>query len=92
MKKVTWGEKVDMLLVYPHITISQIKILLDVGQPSAIELRDKARVLAEKEGRFTGKRGVPTDLVVRVAGLDFDYFRNMAMKESVAKKGTVVKV
>ena len=84
MKKVTWGEKVDMLLVYPHITISQIKILLDVGQPS--------RVLAEKEGRFTGKRGVPTDLVVRVAGLDFDYFRNMAMKESVAKKGTIAKV
>ena len=35
---------------------------------------------------------MPTDLVVRVAGLDFDYFRNMAMKESVAKKGTVAKV
>lgn len=59
MKKVTWGEKVDMLLVYPHITISQIKILLDVGQPSAIELRDKARVLAEKKEGLPGKEGCP---------------------------------
>ncbi|MBR0418187.1 MAG: hypothetical protein IJI66_03360 [Erysipelotrichaceae bacterium] len=87
MKKITWGEKVDMILIYPHVTIRQIEALFGIGQPSAMELRDKALKLAEKEGRWTVSKKAPTDLVIKAAGLDYDYFRNMAMKESVARSG-----
>ena len=50
MKSITWGEKVDMILMYPNITLKQIRSLLSIGQPSAIVLRDKALKLAEKLG------------------------------------------
>ena len=86
MKRITWGEKVDMILMYPYVTIRQIQSLLTVGQPAAIILREKTLELAKKEGRYTGK-GVPTDLLLKVAGLDIDYFHNMAVTESVARSG-----
>ena len=86
MKRITWGEKVDMILMYPNITLKQIRSLLTISQPSAIMLREKALKLAEKEGRYTSK-GVPTDLLLKVAGLDVDYFHNMAVTESAARSG-----
>ena len=87
MKSITWGEKVDMILMYPNITLKQIRSLLTISQPSAIMLREKALKLAEKEGRFVGGSGVPTDLILKAAGLSIDYFHNMAVTESVARSG-----
>ena len=84
MKRITWGEKVDMILVYPNVTVKQIQELFGIGQPSAQELRDRAMKLAEQEGRWIRNKRVPTDLILKAAGLDYDYFRNMAMNESVA--------
>lgn len=86
MKRITWGEKVDMILMYPYVTIRQIQSLLAIGQPAAIILREKTLELAKKEGRYTSK-GVPTDLLLKVAGLDIDYFHNMAVTESAARSG-----
>ena len=87
MKTITWGEKVDMILMYPNITIKQIRSLLGIGQPSAIVLREMALEIAKKEGRFIPGSGVPTDLILKAAGLSIDYFKNMAITESVARSG-----
>ena len=85
MKRITWGEKVDMIIMYPYVTIKQIRSLLGIGQPTAIALREKALELAKKEGRFIASSKVPTDLILKVAGLNIDYFHNMAVTESVAR-------
>ncbi len=81
MKRLTWNEKIDLLFIYPHISIRQIQQLLDIGQPTAIELRETALKLAEKEGRWVGGKKIPTDLILKAAGLKMNYFEEMAEKE-----------
>ena len=85
MKRITWGEKMDIILLYPNVTLKQIQTLLGVGQPAAMEVREKALKLAEKEGRWIVGRKAPTDLVLKTVGLNLDYFRNMAMNESAVR-------
>ena len=81
MKRLTWSEKVDMIFTYPQISVKQIQMLLDIGQPTALELRDIAVKLAKEEGRWIGEKKVPTDLVLKAAGLDISYFVKMAEQE-----------
>lgn len=85
MKRITWGEKMDIILIYPSLNLKQIQALLSVGQPAAMEVREKALKLAETEGRWISGRKAPTDLVLKTVGLNLDYFRNMAMNESVVR-------
>ena len=75
----------DIILLYPNISLKQIQALLGVGQPAAMQVREKALKLAEKEGRWVSNKRVPTDLVLKTVGLNLDYFRNMSMNESVVK-------
>ena len=85
MKRLYWNEKVDMIVIYSRISIKQIQKLLDVGQPSAIALREAALVIAKDEGRWVNDKKVPTDLLLKAAGLDFDYFKAMAQIEKSSK-------
>ena len=83
---ISWKEKADMVVMYPHVSLKQIQKLLSIGQPSAIQIRDQALKLAEESGRWVGDKKAPTDLILKAAGLDYDYFKMMAKRESQAKK------
>ena len=81
MKRLTWNEKIDLLFLYPQISIKQIQQLLDIGQPTALELRENVLKLAEREGRWVGGKKIPTDLLLKAVGLNMNYFEEMAEKE-----------
>ena len=81
MNKTTWKEKLDILIIYPNLSIKQIQKVFDLGQPQAIEIRSKAKKLAKRNGRYIAERKVPTDLVLEVMGLDYDFFKKMVHTE-----------
>ena len=87
--RISWKEKVDLIIENPQISLKQIQKLLDVGQPSAIQIREETLKLAKKNGRWVGVRKVPTDLLLETVGLDYDYFKMMAKNELSASRNAV---
>ena len=81
MKILTWKEKADLIIAHPQMSLKQLQYLCDSGQPMATKIRDKVKLLAEERGRWVGAKRVPTDLVLEVIGLDYDYFKRMANNE-----------
>ena len=87
MVRITWKEKQDILIVYSSLSIKQIQIVFDVGQPQAMEIRAKTIKLAKEKGRYISERKVPTDLVLEVMGLDYDFFKKMVRNERSVETG-----
>ncbi|MBR4461581.1 MAG: hypothetical protein IKS51_03260 [Erysipelotrichaceae bacterium] len=87
--KISWKDKVDLIIMNPQVSLKQIQKLLDVGQPSAIKIREETLKLAKKNGRWVSVRKVPTDLLLETVGLDYDYFKTMARNELSAARNTV---
>ena len=89
IEKLTWKEKRDLLIVCPYLSVKQIQLVFDIGQPSALELRAATLKQAKKDGRWVGDRKVPTDLALKAYGVDMSYFEVMAEKEKrfAAEKG-----
>lgn len=85
-RKLTWNEKADLVFIHSSVSVKQIQKLLDIGQPSAIRLRELTLKLAETEGRWVAEKKVPIDLLLRVVGLNMDYFVDMATKERNSKQ------
>ncbi len=85
-KLISWKEKANILIVYSSLSIRQIQDVFSVGQPQAIDIRSQAKKLAKKNGRYVTERKVPTDLVLEVMGLDYDFFKNMARNEKNMEK------
>ena len=86
MLTISWKEKYDILVVSPNLSIKQIQKVFAVGQPQAIYIRSQTIKLARKNGRYIAERRVPTDLVLEVMGLDYDYFRKMVQNEKSLEK------
>lgn len=80
---LSWVEKTDILISKSLLSNKQIMLLFDLGQPNATEIRHKVKELAKKKGRWIGEKKVPTDLVLEVMGLDFEYFSKMAKNEKL---------
>ena len=78
---MTWSEKVDLLILNPLLSVKQVQSLLDVGQPSALELREGTLKLAKEEGRWVGPRKIPADLLLKHVGMKMSYFEEMAARE-----------
>jgi len=87
LTKTTWKEKFDILIAFSFLSIKQIQIVFDVGQPRALEIRSKTIELAKENGRYISERKVPTDLVLQVMGLDYSFFRKMVFLEKSTEKG-----
>ena len=85
-EKVTWRQKYDTLVDSSALSIRQIQSVFTVGQPQAIDIRMQAIKLAKKYGRYISERKVPTDLVLEVMGLDYEYFRSMVRTEKNYEK------
>ncbi len=81
MEKLNWKQKTDMLVNQSLISSKQIMLIFDLGQPLATEVKNIVKDLAKQRGRWIGEKKVPTDLVLEVMGLDYDYFKKMAINE-----------
>lgn len=81
MEKLNWIQKRDMIVNTSLVSSKQIMRLFDVGQPIASDIKNKTIELAKQKGRWFGMKKVPTDLVLEVMGVDFEFFNNMANNE-----------
>ena len=80
LEKLNWQEKYKLSLS-DNISIYDIRRLLDCGQPTAIEIRNKAIEYCKENDIFLLSRTVPTDIVLQVTNKPRSYFYDRMILE-----------
>ncbi len=79
--KLDWKHKYQLALS-ENLTIKEIMLLRDVGQPAAINIRNKAIAYCVENGIEFYTRLVPTEAVLVVTEKDLDYYYQKMVQES----------
>lgn len=85
LEKLNWQEKY-VLSLNDSISINDIRRLFDCGQPTAIEIRNKAVEYCRKHEIFLIGKAVPTDIVLEVTKKPRSYFYDRMMMEKKLKE------
>lgn len=85
MKNITWYDKY-ILALQENLTMNEIMILRDIGQPTALKIRKEALEYCLKNNIDLPPRGVPTEAVLSVTNKDLNYYYQKMISESEAKK------
>ncbi len=81
LKKLTWKEKY-ILSLSENMSLKDIMRLRDIGQPTAIKIRNKAIEYCIRNGIEFNTRLVPTEAVLIVTGHDIQYYYDKMVLES----------
>lgn len=81
----TWYERYTLALS-ECLTIKDVMLLRNVGQPTALKIRKEALEYCIKNNIELPPRGVPTEAVLSVTNKDLNYYYQKMIKESEAKK------
>lgn len=68
------------------LTIKDVMLLRNVGQPTALKIRKEALEYCIKNNIDLPPRGVPTEAVLSVTNKDLNYYYQKMISESEAKK------
>lgn len=79
--KTTWTNRYK-LAISETITLREIELLLDCGQPKAIEVRQKAIEYCSINNIEMYSRCVPTEAVLKVIRKDIDYYYDKMLLET----------
>lgn len=84
MKKIlSWREKY-LLALKEKLTINEIMLLRDCGQPTAAKIREQAiRYCAENDIEFDCRR-TPTEAIFEITNLNLDYYYQKMLLEAKA--------
>jgi hypothetical protein len=85
VEKLNWQEKY-VLSLNDGISINGIRRLFDCGQPTAIEIRNRAVEYCRKHEIFLIGRIVPTDVVLEVTKKPRSYFFDRMVLEKKLKE------
>lgn len=80
MNRLSWKDKYHMAL-QENLTIKDIMLLRDCGQPKATAIRDAAVQYCIDNKLETTVRGVNTEAVFETTGFDLQYYYNKMMQE-----------
>ena len=81
MKKIlNWRDKYALAL-QENLTIKDIMLLRDCGQPKATAIRDAAVQYCVDNKLETTVRGVNTEAVFEITGMNLQYYYNKMMQE-----------
>lgn len=84
-RNVSWYDKYHIALK-ENLTIKEIMLLRDIGQPSAIELREQAVEYCVANDIPLPTKQVPTDVIMRLTGRNLNFYHDKMMKELEAKQ------
>ena len=84
LEKLNWQEKYELSLS-DNISINDIRRLLDCGQPTAMQIRNKAIEYCKENDIFLFSRMVPTDIVLQITKKPRSYFYDRMMLEKNIK-------
>lgn len=85
MFKITWKEKYEIAL-NENLTLKEIMKLRDVGQPTAIKIRNEAIDYCLNNNIEVTSKKIPTDAVFAVTNRNLDFYYDKFMKESEINK------
>lgn len=80
LEKLNWQEKYKLSLS-DNISIYDIRRLLDCGQPTAMQIRNKVIEYCKENDIFLFSRTVPTDIVLQITKKPRSYFYDRMMLE-----------
>ena len=83
--KATWTEKY-MIAMNESLTVKGIMKLRDVGQPTALKIRQKAIEYCIRNNIQVNGQKVPTIAVMEVTKCDLDYYYNQMLREAEVNK------
>ena len=84
MKKIlNWREKYSLALK-EQLTIKEIMLLRDCGQPKAVKLREKAIEYCASHDIEFEYRKIPTQVIFEITNLNLDYYYNKMLLEARA--------
>lgn len=84
MTRIRWSEKYELGLK-ERLSIKEIMLLRDCGQPTAIEIRNKAIDYCVENDIDFPTKSIPTEAVFAVTGRDQEYYYKKMMAESKLK-------
>ena len=85
MKNLNWQEKYALGLK-ESLSIKEIMMLRDCGQPAATMIRDKSINYCIEHDIDYGSRLIPTAVVFKVTGLDLNYYYDKMLQEDKMHK------
>lgn len=83
--KATWTEKY-MIAMNESLTVKDIMKLRDVGQPTALKIRQEAIEYCIRNNIQVNSQKVPTIAVMEVTKCDLDYYYNQMLREAEVNK------
>lgn len=81
MTRIKWSQKYELGLK-ERLSIKEIMLLRDCGQPKAIEIRNKAIDYCARNDIDFPTKLIPTEAVFAVTNLDLNYYYNKMIQES----------
>lgn len=85
VRNVSWLKRYELTLK-DYVSIKDIQILINCGQPGAIQIRSKAVKYCEDNNIGYPGKMAPIEAVFAVTGKDRDYYYNMMIAESKSLK------
>jgi len=86
-KRINWSEKYELGLK-ENLSIKEIMMLRDCGQPRATDIRNRALKYCIENNIDCSLRSVPTEVVFKITNLDLEYYYNKMLQESKCLKYT----
>lgn len=80
MNSLSWREKYKLALK-EALTIKEIMLLRECGQPKATKIRDDSIRYCEDNNIETNVRRVSTEAVFKITGFDLQYYYDKMMQE-----------
>lgn len=81
MTRIKWSQKYELGLK-ERLSIKEIMLLRDCGQPTAIEIRNKAIDYCVANDIDFPTKSIPTEAVFAVTKLGLDYYYDKMIQES----------
>lgn len=78
---IKWADKYELSLK-EYLSIREIMLLRDCGQPAATEIRNKAIDYCNKNNISVSTKTVPTEAVLIVTNKGLDYYYQKMIQES----------
>ena len=82
-QRATWKDRY-LLSLKEELTIKEMMLLLDCGEPRAVKIRDDCRAYCVANDIIFFLRKIPTESIFAVTNKDIDYYYDKMLKESRA--------